>query len=66
VRAHAGHVAVFHSDRDPYISQEEFQQLGGHLAADMHLVPGAGQFSEEEALRRTTARREITRDLRPR
>jgi predicted alpha/beta hydrolase family esterase len=48
VRAHAGHVAVFHSDRDPYITQEEFQQLGRHLAADMHLVPGAGHFGEEE------------------
>jgi uncharacterized protein len=48
VRANAGHIAMFHSDADPYISQAELTQLAGHLQADVNVIAGAGHFGEQD------------------
>lgn len=47
LRENAQRIAVFHSDDDPYVSQEEFGELAVRLAADVHLMPGAGHFAQE-------------------
>lgn len=47
VRAHAGQIAMFHSEADPYVSQPEFEQLGAHLNADVHKIAGAGHFAQD-------------------
>jgi predicted alpha/beta hydrolase family esterase len=47
IRAHAPHIAMFHSDADPYVAGAEFAALAGHLGADVHAVPGAGHFGEQ-------------------
>jgi predicted alpha/beta hydrolase family esterase len=39
---------MFHSDSDPYVSQDEFTALAANLGATVHLVPGAGHFGEQE------------------
>ena len=48
IRAHAGHIAMFHSDADPYISQAELTQLGEHLQADVRVIAGAGHFGAQD------------------
>jgi predicted alpha/beta hydrolase family esterase len=49
IRANAARIAIFHSDADPYVSQEEFARLAGHLDADVHRMPGAGHFADQDA-----------------
>jgi len=48
VRANAGHIAMFHSDADPYIPQAELTQLGEHLQADLNMISGAGHFGAQD------------------
>jgi predicted alpha/beta hydrolase family esterase len=55
VRENAQRIAIFHSDADPYISQAELGELGKQLAAEVHVVPGAGHFGEQNEFRELTA-----------
>lgn len=48
IKANTGDIAVFHSDEDPYVSQTEFATLARELGAAVHVVPGAGHFSQLE------------------
>jgi uncharacterized protein len=48
IRANTERLAVFHSDGDPYVSQSEFAELTRFLDAEVHLMPGAGHFAEQE------------------
>jgi predicted alpha/beta hydrolase family esterase len=48
VRANTGRIAMFHSDADPFIGQPEFSELAKQLQADVHLIPGAGHFSDQD------------------
>lgn len=48
VRAHAGKIAMFYSDADPYISQAELAQLREHLQADARVIVGAGHFGAQD------------------
>lgn len=48
VRENTEHIAVFHSDADPYIAQSELRQLSAHLQADVHVVEGAGHFGAQD------------------
>lgn len=45
VKENAGHVAVLHSDCDPYIAQEKGEALAQTLGVSLTLVPGAGHFN---------------------
>lgn len=46
IRTHAPHIAVFHSDADPYVSQDELATLVHALGAEVVAVAGAGHFGE--------------------
>ena len=48
LRANAERIAIFRSDNDPYVSQTEFAELAEFLGADVHVMPGAGHFGEQE------------------
>lgn len=48
LRANAERIAIFRSDNDPYVSQTEFVELAEFLGADVHVMPGAGHFGEQE------------------
>jgi predicted alpha/beta hydrolase family esterase len=48
VRAHSEHIAMFHSDDDPYVTQPELAQLREHLQADVHVIDGAGHFGAQD------------------
>jgi predicted alpha/beta hydrolase family esterase len=48
IRANAGSIAMFHSDRDPYVSQPEFKALGERLEARVFEHPGAGHFERDD------------------
>lgn len=48
LRSNAGTIAIFHSDLDPYVSQDEFNALAQHVQADVHVFPGAGHFAEQD------------------
>lgn len=50
LRANAGTITMFHSDADPYVSQEEFTTLARHLEAHVTLVRGAGHFERLTAI----------------
>jgi predicted alpha/beta hydrolase family esterase len=46
IRANAGSVVVFHSDADPYISQDEFAAVARSLEAPVKVITGAGHFGD--------------------
>ncbi len=46
IRANATAIGMFHSENDPYISQDEFEALARHLNADVNLFRGVGHFAE--------------------
>lgn len=48
IRANAGRIALFHSDSDPYVGQAEFAHLVKELKADVHVIPAAGHFAEQD------------------
>lgn len=48
VRANASDIAMFCSDKDPYVSQAELSELATQLDAEVHRVLGAGHFSEQD------------------
>jgi predicted alpha/beta hydrolase family esterase len=49
IKSHAERIAIFHSDRDPYIPQAEFAELSRWLAADSFEFRGAGHFAEQDS-----------------
>lgn len=55
IRNNTRHIAMFTSDRDPWISQREFGELEALLAAERCVCPGAGHFSEQEDFRELRA-----------
>lgn len=48
IRAHAPSIAMFQSDNDPYIAQEEFSQLSAALEARVYNIPGAAHFGDQD------------------
>jgi uncharacterized protein len=48
IRANAKNIAVFSSDADPFISQAELAEVTRLLKADVHVIPGAGHFGEQD------------------
>lgn len=39
---------MFHSDADSFIAQTEFSELAKQLQADVHVIPGAGHFADQD------------------
>lgn len=48
IRANQGHIALVHSDNDPYIPQEQFATVLAETGAQDILVPGAKHFIEQD------------------
>jgi predicted alpha/beta hydrolase family esterase len=48
IKADADRIAIFHSDRDPYVAQAEFAELAQRLDARVFEITGAGHFSEQD------------------
>jgi uncharacterized protein len=55
LRSNTETIAIFRSDKDPYVSQREFEALAQQVQAEVHVLPGAGHFSEQEAFPELTA-----------
>jgi predicted alpha/beta hydrolase family esterase len=49
IRSNTDRIAIFRSNNDPYISEDEFTALAQKLQADVHVFPGAGHFAEQDA-----------------
>lgn len=54
IRRNCEKIAIFHSDQDPYISQEEFKNLAVWLRAENNEIGGAGHFGEQETFPQLT------------
>jgi hypothetical protein len=48
IRRNASAVAIFHSDSDPYVPQQEFAELASRLHAKAFEIPGAGHFADQD------------------
>jgi predicted alpha/beta hydrolase family esterase len=48
IKANQEHIAIVHSDNDPYIPQSEFQVVERELSPDIINIPGAGHFIEQD------------------
>lgn len=46
LRGHAPRRIIFHGDEDPWITQSELRSLATYLAAEVHMIDGAGHFSD--------------------
>lgn len=54
IRANAGRIAMFHSDADPFVAHDEFRDLAQRLEAEVHVIPGAGHFAEQDQFEQLT------------
>lgn len=48
-RIRASHIAIFQSDDDPYVSQQELAALAEHVQAEVHVLNGAGHFGNQDS-----------------
>jgi predicted alpha/beta hydrolase family esterase len=48
IKANQEHIAIVHSDNDPFIPQEQFELIKKELEPDDIFLPGAGHFMEQE------------------
>ncbi len=48
IKANQEHIAIVHSDNDPYIPQEQFEMIKKELTPDEIVLPGAGHFIEQD------------------
>ena len=44
IKANQQHIALVHSDNDPFIPQEEFKVVEQELEPEVIMIPGAGHF----------------------
>lgn len=45
-------IAIFHSDNDPYIPQDDFEFIAKQLKAEVVKIPGQGHFTDEQTFPR--------------
>lgn len=46
IKLNAKNFIVFHSDNDPYVSQENGKELANHLGVDISFIANAGHFNK--------------------
>jgi uncharacterized protein len=54
IKANADRIAMFHSNRDPYVAQAEFAELAQRLDARVFEITGAGHSSEQDTFPKLT------------
>lgn len=48
IKANQQHIALVHSDNDPFIPQEEFAKVATELTPEVIKLPGKGHFMEQD------------------
>lgn len=47
IKANQQHIALVHSDNDPFIPQEQFEIITTELTPEVIKLPGRGHFMDE-------------------